>query len=204
MSHKELVDNLIKRGFLKTQEILEAFQSVDRRDFVLPEFEDESYGDYPLSIGDEQTISQPSTVAFMLELLQPKEGEIILEVGSGSGWVSALLSEIVKDRGFIYGLELIPALVEFSRDNLMTYGFDNVEIFQASTDVLGLPEQGPYDKILVSAAGYDLPDELVEQLKIGGRMVIPVNDSIFKVGKISENNIQEERYHGFAFVPLKY
>ena len=204
MTHKELVDNLIKRGNLKTPEIIKAFRNVDRHDFVLPEHADDSYGDYPLSIGEEQTISQPSTVAFMFELLQPKEGDIILDVGSGSGWTLALLSEIVGARGFVYGVELVPELVNFGRDNLITYGFNNTEIYQASSGVLGLPEQGPYDKILVSAAGYDLPEELVEQLKIRGRMVIPVNDSIFKIDKTSDENIKEERYQGFAFVPLKY
>jgi protein-L-isoaspartate(D-aspartate) O-methyltransferase len=204
MIHQELIKNIIKRGYLKTPEIIKAFQQVDRRDFVLPEDEIEPYGDYPLSIGFGQTISQPSTVAFMFELLQPKEGDIVLDVGSGSAWTTALLSEIVGERGFVYGVELVPELVDFGRDNLATYGFDNTEIYQASAGILGLPEQGPYDKILVSAAGYDLPEELVEQLKVGGRMVIPVDDSILKVDKVSEDDIQEERYHGFAFVPLKY
>ena len=204
MEYIDLIKSMIKRGYLKTPSIIEAFKSVDRHDFILPEYEDESYGDYPLPIGDGQTISQPSTVAFMLELLQPQEGDIILDVGSGSGWTSALLSEIVGERGFVYGVELVPELVNFSRDNLLTYGFDNVEIFQASVGVLGLPEHGPYDKILVSAAGYDLPEELVEQLKIRGRMVIPVDDSIFKIDKVGEDDIREERYQGFVFVPLKY
>ncbi len=204
MEYIDLIKSMIKRGYLKTPSIIEAFKSVDRHDFILPEYEDESYGDYPLPIGDGQTISQPSTVAFMLELLQPQEGDIVLDVGSGSGWTSALLSEIVGERGFVYGVELVPELVNFSRDNLLTYGFDNVEIFQASVGVLGLPEHGPYDKILVSAAGYDLPEELVEQLKIRGRMVIPINDSIFKIDKVGEDDIREERYQGFVFVPLKY
>ena len=204
MTYQELIKDIIKRGYLKTPEIIKAFREVDRRDFVLPEDEVEPYGDYPLSIGRGQTISQPSTVAFMFELLQPQEGDIVLDVGSGSAWTTALLSEIVGARGFVYGVELVPELVQLGRDNLATYGFDNTEIFQASAGVLGLPEHGPYGKILVSAAGYDLPEELVEQLKVGGRMVIPVNDSIFKVDKVSENDIREERYHGFAFVPLKY
>lgn len=204
MSHDELVNNLIKKGYLKTPQLIAAFQGVDRKDFVLPEYSDESYGDYPLPIGDEQTISQPSTVAFMLELLQPQEGDIVLDVGSGSGWTTALLAEIVGERGFVYGVELVPELVRLGRDNLAVYGFDNAEIYQASPNILGLPDKGPFDKILVSAAGEDLPEELVEQLKAGGRMVIPVADSIIKVDKINESEINEERYPGFAFVPLKY
>lgn len=204
MEYIELIKSMIKQGHLKTPSIIEAFKSVDRHDFILPEYEDETYGDYPLPIGDGQTISQPSTVAFMMELLQPQEGESILDLGSGSGWTTALLSEMVGERGFVYGVELVPELVNFSRDNLLTYGFDNVEIFQASSDVLGLPEHGPYDKILVSAAGYDLPEELLEQLKVRGRMVIPVNDSILKVDRINEEDVIEEKYQGFNFVPLKY
>lgn len=204
MGQYEMVNSLIKRGYLKTPEIIEAFRGADRRDFILPDFEAESYGDYPLPLGDGQTISQPSTVAFMLELLEPKAGQLVLDVGTGSAWTTALLAEIVGERGFVWGVELVPELVEFGRENIITYGYDNVEIFQATSEVLGLPEYGPYDRILVSAAGDDLPDELVEQLKVGGRMVIPINDSIFKIDRVGEDDVREERYQGFAFVPLKH
>lgn len=203
-NYNQLVRDLVKRGFLKTPHIIKAFYGVDRKDFVLPEYSDESYGDYPLPIGEEQTISQPSTVAFMLELLQPREGETVLDVGAGSGWTTALLAEIVGERGFVYGVELVPELVRLGRDNLAIYGFDNAEIYQASPNILGLPDKAPFDKILVSAAGDDLPDELIDQLKIGGRMVIPVAESIIKVDKLKEDEINEQRYPGFAFVPLKY
>ncbi len=203
-SHNELVENLIQRGFLKSPRIIAAFRGIDRKDFVLPEYIDDSYGDYPLPIGEEQTISQPSTVAFMLELLQPREGDIVLDVGSGSGWTTALLAEIVGERGFVYGVELVPELVRLGRENLAVYGFDNVELHQANSNVLGLPSAAPFDKILVSAAGEDIPDELVEQLKSGGRMVIPVANSIIKLNKLNHNETEEERFPGFTFVPLKY
>lgn len=204
MTYDELIDNLISKGYLKTPRITDAFKGIDRKDFVLAEYSDESYGDYPLPIGDEQTISQPSTVAFMLELLQPEDGDIVLDVGSGSAWTTALLAEIVGERGFVYGVELVPELVRLGRENLAVYGFDNTEIYQANPNILGLPEKAPFDKILVSAAGEDLPEELIEQLKVGGRMVIPVANSIIKVDKLNGNEINEERYPGFVFVPLKY
>lgn len=199
-----MVDNLIKRGYLKTPEIIRAFRAIDRQDFVMSDYLAESYEDYPLPIGDEQTISQPSTVAFMLELLQPKEGEIVLDLGAGSGWTTALLSEIVGERGFVYGVELVPELVAFGSENLIQSGIENAEIYQASAMVLGLPNEAPFDKILASAAGEDVPEELIDQLMVGGRMVIPVLDSIIKIDKISESEVNEERYPGFAFVPLKY
>jgi len=204
MTHNELINNLIHKGYLKTPSIVDAFKGIDRRDFVLAEYNDESYGDYPLPLGEEQTISQPSTVAFMLELLQPQAGDIVLDLGSGSGWTTALLAEIVGERGWVYGVELVPELVRLGRNNLAIYGFDNAEIYQANSNILGLPDKAPFDKILVSAAGEDLPEELIKQLKIGGRMVIPVGDSVFKVDKLNEDDINEKRYPGFAFVPLKY
>lgn len=164
----------------------------------------ESYEDYPLPIGDEQTISQPSTVAFMIELLQPREGNIVLDIGSGSGWTAAILAEIVGEKGFVYGLELVPELVEFGRDNIIKHGTSNADILQSDLQQLGMPDKGPFDRILVSAAGYDLPEELVKQLKVGGRMVIPISDTLWLVEKISKDETREEKYPGFAFVPLKY
>ncbi len=204
MTHNDLVNNLVSRGYLKTPEIVTAFRGVDRKDFVLAEYSDKSYDDYPLPLGEEQTISQPSIVAFMLELLQPQTGDVVLDVGSGSGWTTALLAEIVGEHGFVYGVELVPELVELSRDNLAIYGFDNAEIYQASSRVLGLPDKAPFDKILVSAAGEDVPEDLIKQLKVSGRMVIPVANSIIKVDKLDDGGVQEERYYGFSFVPLKY
>ena len=204
MEYDRLIHNIIKRGYLKTPEIIEAFKNVDRADFVRQENLPESYEDYPLPIGDEQTISQPSTVAFMIELLQPREGNIVLDIGSGSGWTAAILAEIVGEKGFVYGLELVPELVEFGRDNIIKHGTSNADILQSDLQQLGMPDKGPFDRILVSAAGYDLPEELVKQLKVGGRMVIPISDTLWLVEKISKDETREEKYPGFAFVPLKY
>ncbi|WP_200763301.1 protein-L-isoaspartate O-methyltransferase [Nitrosophilus alvini] len=198
-SNKKLVEHLIDCGVLKTQEIIEAFKNIDRKDFVPKKYLDAAYDDYPLPIGHGQTISQPFTVAFMLELLQPEKGDKILDIGSGSGWTTALLAFIVKDKGEVIGLERFPELVEFGQKNLSKYNFKNARIEEAET--LGIPGE-KFDKILVSASAASLPETLVDQLKTGGRMVIPILESIYKIDKISESEIEKEEHYGFAFVPL--
>jgi len=184
MQYEALINNIIARGYLKTPEIIKAFRRVDRQDFVPEENTPESYDDYPLPIGHGQTISQPSTVAFMLELLQPEEADKILDIGAGSGWTTAILAEITGERGFVYGTELVAELVEFGRENLSKNKVVNAEVWQADIQQLGLPAKAPFDKILVSAAAEDLPQELIDQLKIGGRMVLPILDSIWKIDKM--------------------
>ena len=204
MQYEALINNIIARGYLKTPGIIKAFRRVDRQDFVPEENTPESYDDYPLPIGHGQTISQPSTVAFMLELLQPEEADKILDIGAGSGWTTAILAEIAGEEGFVYGTELVAELVEFGRENLSKNKVVNAEVWQADIQQLGLPNKAPFDRILVSAAAEDLPPELIDQLKIGGRMVLPILDSIWKIDKISKDDIKQERHYGFAFVPLKY
>ncbi len=192
-------------GVLKTQEIKKAFAEVDRKDFVRPEYFDLAYEDIPLPIGYGQTISQPTTVAFMLELLQPKKGLKVLDVGTGSGWTTALLAHIVGKEGEVVGVEIIPELVEFGKQNISRYckGL-NANIFLAKKE-FGYPLESPYDRILVSASGNEVPVALIRQLKKGGVMIIPVKNSIWKVIRRSVNtdDIWKEEYPGFVFVPLQ-
>jgi protein-L-isoaspartate(D-aspartate) O-methyltransferase len=173
-------------------------KKVDRKDFVLKEYEKEAYEDYPLPIGYGQTISQPSTVYFMLKLLNPQKGEKILDVGSGSGWTTALLAEAVEEKGMVFGIEKIPELVLFGRNNINKYDFNNVKIIEAGKE-LGLKEHAPFDKILVSASAKEIPQELIGQLKDNGVMVIPVKNDILRI----EKGGKIEKYEGFVFVPLR-
>jgi len=198
----KLVELLHTEGVLNTPHILKAFQNVDRRNFVPPAYEEEAYADHALPIGHGQTISQPYTVAFMLALLAPQEGEKILDVGSGSGWTTALLGSIVGNEGEVIGLEIVPELVEMGQDNLLQYPALNARIEAASAGTLGLPDKAPFVRILVSAENTKIPQELVEQLVIGGVMVVPINSAIVKIVKTSGTEYEEERHEGFAFVPL--
>jgi len=204
-----LIDDLIKSGYLRTPEIINAFKKIKRRDFVRPEGVGQAEIDAPLGIGFGQTISQPATVAFMLEKLEAKAGEKILDVGCGSGWTTALLAQIVGARGKVYGLDRIRELADFAAGNVDKYNFIKKGIVQIfyTDGYKGLPEFAPFDKILVSAAAEDIPEKLLEQLKIGGHLVIPIGQrfetqSIMAVDKIGENKFKEKEYPGFVFVPL--
>ncbi len=201
-TNKELINSLKQSGVLKTPDIIEAFEAVDRGYFVPDEFSDYKYVDAPLSIGEGQTISQPWTVAFMLELLQPKRGDKILDIGSGSGWSSALLAYIVGESGSVLGLERKDELVDFGSQNLKKMGIKNAKIQKAS-DVLGVPGE-KFDAILVSASADEIPKELFSQLKITARLVIPVKDSIYLFEKVSEDEVVHQEFQGFRFVPLIY
>jgi len=199
-SNQELVEYL-KKKVLKTPEIISAFLKIDRKDFVRDEYLREAYVDSPLPIGMGQTISQPFTVAFMLELLEPKEGQKILDVGFGSGWTTCLLAEITKNK--VYGIEIVPEVFEFGKRNIEKYNF----IEKGIVEVLlrdgskGFPEKAPFDRILVSAAAKKIPGELISQLKDQGILVIPDFEGIWKIKKVGDK-IEKEYHYGFVFVPL--
>ncbi len=182
--------------------IANAFESINREDFVLPRDKKDAHADYPLSIGHGSTISQPSTVVFMLKLLDPKEGEKILDVGSGSGWTTALLAYIVGKKGKVWGVEIVPELITFGRENIKKYQMPQAHIEKAG-EKIGFQREAPFDKILVSAAGTEFPKELIDQLKVGGALVMPIGSSIWKIDKISEVKIEKKEFPGFAFVPLR-
>lgn len=183
--------------------VRQAFGEVHRRDFLHEDQKANADLDQALPIGHRQTNSQPRTVANMLILLDAKEGQRVLDVGSGSGWTTALLGFLVGPKGEVLGVELVPELVEWSRENLRGYEMPWTSIHQAEEGRLGLPEQGPFDRILVSAEAEDLPRTLVEQLAVGGVMVAPVAGRLLHVERRSPDDIQVSRHGHYAFVPLR-
>lgn len=200
----ELIDSLIKEGWLKTPKIISAFRKIKRIDFLPDDMKDLSEMNAALPIGFNQTISQPLVVAFMLELLELKEGDKILDIGSGSGWTTALLAEIVGEKGKVIAIETVPELKEFGEKNAAKYNFieKGTAEFLCVDGSKGYKEEAPYDNILASAAAVSLPEPWKEQLKIGGKIVLPINSSIWRFAKTKEGEFTREEYPGFVFVPL--
>jgi len=157
-----------------------------------------------LPIGQGQTISQPLVVAFMIEQLEPRPGEKILDIGSGSGWMTALLAYIVGTEGKIISIELIPELKEFGEQNVAKYNFIEKGIVKVICEdgSKGYIKEAPFDKILASASAEKTPQPWKEQLKIGGKIVAPIKSSIWLLEKISDKEFKKTEYPGFAFVPL--
>lgn len=206
-----LVDSLIQEGWLKTPRIIEAFRKIKRVDFLPENIKDLAELNEALPIGFGQTISQPLVVAFMIELLSPQSGEKILDIGSGSGWTSALLAEIVtsdkgqESNGKVIAIEIISDLMEFGKKNVEKYNFieKGIAKFICTDGSKGFAGEAPFDKILCSAAiQKEIPKAWKEQLKIGGRIVTPLGSSIWLLIKKSEKEFEEIEYPGFAFVPL--
>lgn len=201
---ERLIDELIAERVLKTPAIIKAFQAIDRADFVPASLKDRAYDNGPLAIGEGQTISQPLTVAFMLELLQPQAGQIILDIGYGSGWQTALLAEIVGEPGHVVALEIVPELCAQGRENITRYHFIErgiVEMYcQNATG--GWPARAPFDRIIAAASATEIPMAWKEQLKTGGRIVAPVGTSLVRLGKTEDGTWKEEEFPGFVFVPF--
>jgi len=182
-------------------EVAKAFKAVRRENFLPPQQVGSFDLDAPLPIGFGQTNSQPTTVRRMLEWLEVEPGNKILDIGSGSGWTTALLARLTGPEGQVYAVEVVPELVDFGRGNCQKAGIKNAEFYQAGT-ALGLPRFAPYDRILVSAAANRLPQELLEQLKNGGKLVIPVNNDILEIEKRAGGQIETFAHPSFVFVPL--
>lgn len=158
--------------------------------------------DAPLPIGHGQTSSQPSTVARMLRLLEVPVGAKVLDVGAGSGWTTALLAHLVGPTGSVVGVELEPELAAWGAANLAATGQPWARIVPAVPGVLGLPDEAPFDRILVSAEAPVLPRALVEQLADGGRIVVPVARGL-EVGRRTGDDLAVTRFEGYRFVPLR-
>ncbi len=197
----DLIDYLIRKRVLQSKELINAIQKINRKDFVIDSEKVNAYQNYSLPIGCGQTIAQPQTVAFMLELLKLQKGEKVLDLGSGCGRTTALIAKVVGRMGRVYGVEIIPELVKFGQKNLAKYNLPQAQIVEAGEEY-GLPEKAPFDKILVSAASDEIPEGLMQQLKVGGKMVIPMQNAIILLEKISDFDFQTNKFKGDFFVPL--
>lgn len=198
-SLEKLIARIKKKGVKMSPELEEAFKKVDRADFILSETSRAKYEDHPLPLYKGQTISQPFTVAFMLDLLNVNSGQSVLDIGSGSGWTTALLASLTGAEGSVLGLERVPELMEFGRKNLRSYTFPWADI-ELSGNELGYPDR-QWDRILVSASASVFPESLLGQLAPRGILVIPVDRSIWKITRTPEGYERQE-YKGFVFVPL--
>jgi len=199
-----LINDLIRQSYLKTDSIIDAFSKINRVEFVPDDLKNQVEENVPLPIGYGQTISQPLTVAFMLELLSPQRGQNILDLGSGSGWTTALLSYIVGPRGKVSAIERIPELCEWGKTNADKFKFvkRGIANFYCIDGSEGYEKNAPYDRILISAMTQRIPNALKNQLKIGGKMVIPVHGSVWLLEKRGKDDFYEKEYPGFSFVPL--
>lgn len=201
-ARRQLVERLAAAGLLADPRVREAFLDVPRHLFVPAELAVQAYGDHALPIGLGQTITQPAVVAVSVELLEPKASSRVLEVGTGSGYQTAILARLSR---LVFSLERISPLAERARTLLAELGVTNisVKVFDGS---YGWSEQGPYDGIVVSAAAPAVPDPLLGQLKPGGRLVVPVGDPgrqrLLVVRKLPNGRTRTEDAGEVAFVPL--
>jgi protein-L-isoaspartate(D-aspartate) O-methyltransferase len=168
-----MVTKQIENRGIRDPRLLAAMRHVPRHEFVPEEYRESAYEDRPLGIGHGQTISQPYIVAFMTEQVAPKQSDRILEVGTGSGYQAAILSKLVSD---VFSIEIVPELAESAGKTLKRLGFTNVRT-KAGDGYQGWPEHAPFDAIIVTCAPDHVPDPLINQLKEGGRLIIPVGDA---------------------------
>ncbi|HYN14491.1 MAG TPA: protein-L-isoaspartate(D-aspartate) O-methyltransferase [Terriglobales bacterium] len=196
-----MVEEQLRARGIRDERVLDAMARVPRHEFVPPEYHDEAYEDHPLAIGEGQTISQPFVVAAMLEALALRPEDVVLEVGTGSGYETAVLAELVRT---VYSIERIASLTERARAVLERLGYSNVSVAHGDGS-LGLPEAAPFDAIVVSAAAPHVPASLMDQLRDGGRLVIPVGSGfaqelqlVRKIGDASTTMYLD----GVRFVPL--
>ncbi len=198
----QLTKGMTGRAFLQPK-VMEAMRLVSREDFVSPDLKAMAYENTPLPIGNGQTISQPFIVALMTDLLNPEKEDTILEVGAGSGYQAAILSVLVKQ---IYTIEIIPALAERARNLLQKLGYMNVDVRQGD-GYQGWPELAPFDGIIVTAAVSHVPPALTDQLKPGGRLVIPIGhpyeaQQLLVIEKDEKGLLTTENVLPVSFVPF--
>lgn len=199
---REMVHYQIEKRGIRDKRVLDAFLKVPRHLFVDESLRNRAYEDYPLPIGDEQTISQPYTVAFMTDALKLKGEEKVLEIGSGSGYQTAILLELAKE---VFCIERLASLAEKAMRKLKELNYSNFHI-RVGDGTVGWKEEAPFDAILVAAGSPRVPPSLKEQLAIGGRLIIPVGDrytqTMTLVTRKTEKLLEEKYLGAFRFVGL--
>lgn len=200
---EELVETGVIDFGIEEPDVIEAMRETPRHAFVPDEYLGQAYENHPLPIGFGQTISQPYIVALMTEAAEVEAGDKVLEVGTGSGYQAAVLAEVAEH---VYTVEIIGELAERAAETLAAEGYENVTV-RHGDGYFGWPEHAPYDAIVVTAAPDHIPQPLVEQLKVGARMIIPVGpvggyQSLWQVTKVSEDEVRTEDLGGVQFVPL--
>jgi len=196
---RRLVESLKEQGISK-RPVLEALLKVPRHKFVPPTYRHLAYENRPLPIGHDQTISQPFIVGYMTEMAEIASGETVLEIGTGSGYQAAVLAELAKE---VYSIEIIPPLAENARNLLREMGYQNVQV-KTGNGYLGWPEHAPFDAIIVTAAPDEVPQALVDQLAVRGKMVVPVGSGFQQMVIVTRNEsgVVERRTIPVAFVPM--
>jgi protein-L-isoaspartate(D-aspartate) O-methyltransferase len=196
-----MVEQQLRRRGIDDERVLEAMRTVPRHEFVSRHDWSEAYADHPIVIAEQQTTSQPYIIAAMLQAAAIKPTDRVLEIGSGSGYQTALLAELASQ---VFAVERYSSLVDAARETLDRLGYHNVALVTGDGS-LGLPQAAPYDAIIVSAAAPRVPPALVEQLAVGGRMVIPVGDAdqqVLKLVRKHLDGVTEAALEGCRFVPL--
>ncbi len=199
-ARRRMVDEQIRARGVRSRRVLDAMTRVPRHLFVPADSRARAYDDTPLPIGQGQTISQPYIVAYMTEELDLSADHRVLEIGTGSGYQAAVLAELVKQ---VWSVEIVPELAERARRTLADTGYRNVEI-RAGNGYLGWPEHAPFDRIIVTAAPPEIPQTLVEQLAVGGRMIVPVGTLLQELVLLTKNarGVAERRTIPVRFVPM--
>jgi len=213
-SWEKLVDNLVREGILRSPKVINAMRALSRANFLPENMQPYASEDTPLPIGFGQTVSAPHMVSIMNEALLLEIGHNVLEVGAGSGWHAATIAEIIAPHdaprsnwGHVYTVEVVQGLADFARKTIMKAGYGDRITIVSGDGSMGYAEKAPYDRVLVTAAAPSIPEPLLEQLKPGGIMLIPVGSAslfqnLVKISKGSNGKIKEENLGGVAFVPL--
>ena len=201
-TNQDLIIHLERTGVLHSAQIKNALYLIDRKDFVTKEQNEFAYADNALPFAENQTISQPTTVVFMLELLNVQKGDKVLDIGAGSGWVSCMAGQLVGEKGEVFAYEINEAVGKMGMKNIEKYNIGNIK-YKIADAAKKWEQSAPYERIYAGAAFVRIPKKLLNQLAIGGILVAPTQDGyIEKYVRKNEKEFAKEGHYGFVFVPF--